>query len=367
MLKGLSPPIILSGVSRQTDRQTDRTRQTDQDGQRLIMVGDFNCRRIDWSNYEVKKEEVKDWSWNKELFNLATQSLLHQHINEPTRMRGEDRPTILDLLFTRTEEEVTNIQYKTPLGNSNHVVLQFDFLVQYDVEDVKEKYKEDRLNYKRGNYEKVREVYKETDWKELEEIEDINKQYERFLELYNKGTEQCIPKAKEEKCEAPDWFNDRCREARDKKGFFWTRWNRHRTEPARERFLQARHEYTDIRREEDRKFEKGIIEKSVKEPKISYAHINSKMKLKNKLQRLRVDGEIHRSDKAMCEALNESFHTVFTKEEAWEEDIMEDEIEEGKRLNSISVSRTKVLKKSKELDKRKAMGPDEISCWVLRE
>merc|ERR1712035_278838 len=163
-----------------------------------------HCKRTDWRNCEVREEEVKDWSWNRELFNLVTQSLLHQHVNKPTRMRGEDRPTIVDLLFTRTEEEVTNIQYKTPLGNSDHVVLQFDFLVQYDVEDVKEKYKEDRLNYKRGNYEKLREVYKETDWKELEDTEDRNEQYERFLELYNKETEQCIPKAKEEEEEDGD-------------------------------------------------------------------------------------------------------------------------------------------------------------------
>merc|ERR1712035_7036 len=61
----------------------------------------------------------------------------------------EDRPTILDLLFTRIEEEVTNIRYKTPLANSDQVVLQFEFLVQYDVEDVKEKHQEDRQNYKR--------------------------------------------------------------------------------------------------------------------------------------------------------------------------------------------------------------------------
>ena len=107
-----------------------------------------------------------------------------------------------------------------------------------DVEGVKVKHKEDR--HRRGNYEKLREVYKETDWKELEEIKDINKQYERFLELYNKRTEQCIPKAKEEKHEAPDWFNDRCREARDKKEYFLTRWNRHSTELARKRFVLPR-------------------------------------------------------------------------------------------------------------------------------
>ena len=82
------------------------------------------------------------------------------------------------------------------VGNSDHVVLQFDFLVQYDVEGVKEKHKEDRQNYKRGNYEKLREVYKKTDWKELGEIEDMNKQKKSFSELYNKGAEQYISKAK---------------------------------------------------------------------------------------------------------------------------------------------------------------------------
>ena len=60
------------------------------------------------------------------------------------------------------------------VGNSDHVVLQFDFLVQYDVEGVKETHKEDKQNYKGGNCEELREVYKETDWKELEEIEDID-------------------------------------------------------------------------------------------------------------------------------------------------------------------------------------------------
>merc|ERR1712035_1231 len=165
-----TPPLTKKWEKEEHERKLRDTLQdmnriiekASQKNHRLIMVEDFNCKRIDWNNYEVKEEEVKDWSWNRELFNLATQSLLDQHMKEPTRMRGEDRPTILDLLFTRTEEEVSNIQYKTPSGNSDHVVLQFDFLVQYDVEDVKEKYKED-------------------------------------------------------KGEAPDWFNDRCREARDKK------------------------------------------------------------------------------------------------------------------------------------------------------
>ena len=76
----------------------------------------------------------------------------------------------------------------------------------------------------------------------------------------------------------------------------------------------------NAQRLKERKFEKGIVEKSEKEPKILFAHINNKMKVKNKLQRLRVDGEIHESYKAICEVLEKSFYSMFTKEEAWEKE-----------------------------------------------
>ena len=93
--------------------------------------------------------------------NFITQSMLRQYINEPARIRGEDRTTVLNLLFTRTKDEVTNIQYKTPLSNSDDVILQFNFLVQYDVESVMEKHREAWHNYKRINYKNLKDVYKE--------------------------------------------------------------------------------------------------------------------------------------------------------------------------------------------------------------
>jgi len=354
-------------LQRETLQEINRViERANQRNSRLIILGDFNCKKVDWRNYEVR-EEGGDWSWNKELFNLITQNLLYQHISEPTRMRGDDIPSTLDLIFTRTENEVTNIQHNSPLGNSDHALLKFDFLVCYDVERSRERHRKERLNYKKGDYQKLREIYKATDWKELSEIEDVNKQYERFLELYTEGTMKCIPKEKELSRKMPDWFNERCRQAKKKKDLMWRRWNRHKARAARRRFILARNEYTRIRREEARKFEKGIVEKSEKDPKILYAHINKKMKVKNKLQRLRVDGEVYESDRAICEVLNKKFHSVFTKEEEWEEKDMGTEAEKVECLNRVSVSREEIMKKLKELDKRKAKGPDEVSGWVLKE
>ena len=165
----------------------------------------------------------------------------------------------------------------------------------------------------------------------------------------------------------PDWFNNKCREARELKELTWKRWNRHKTAPARERFVSARNKYTEIRREETKSFEKGLVEKSVTEPNILYAHINKKMKVKNKIQRLRAEGETYETEQELCEILNKKFNSVFNKDENWEADFGARGRDLEAELSNISVTRTEVLSKLKNVDRRKAMGPDGVSGWVLRE
>jgi hypothetical protein len=45
---------------------------------------------------------------------------LDQHISEPTRGRGETKPSTIDLLFSNEEGKVDNIDISPPLGTSDH-------------------------------------------------------------------------------------------------------------------------------------------------------------------------------------------------------------------------------------------------------
>ena len=45
-----------------------------------------------------------------------------QHINKPTRARGNDKPHILDLVLTN-EPIIDNIEFLAPLGKSDHSIL----------------------------------------------------------------------------------------------------------------------------------------------------------------------------------------------------------------------------------------------------
>lgn len=119
---------------------------------------------------------------------------MHQHVNEPTRARGEDIPSILDLIFTRTREEIMDLKYLPLLGKSDHIVIGFRFVVRYDITKEKEEYKQYRLNFPRGNYDHLRTFFNEIKWEcELKEG-DVEKQYTRFCELYEEGVRSYIPK-----------------------------------------------------------------------------------------------------------------------------------------------------------------------------
>ena len=104
-------------------------RRAETRSQEIILTGDFNCA-IDWNTLETinKPHITRDWSEN--VLDLFTDFCLHQHVNENTRARGTDNPSMLDLLFTRQQEDITNITYHAPLGMSDHAVINMKYCIE---------------------------------------------------------------------------------------------------------------------------------------------------------------------------------------------------------------------------------------------
>jgi len=81
-----------------------------------IIVGDFN-HHIDWSN------DIKPIDRSSQQFIKTMQdNFLSQHIMNPTRVRGQNEPHILDLVLT-DDQIIDDIEYLSPLGKSDHAVL----------------------------------------------------------------------------------------------------------------------------------------------------------------------------------------------------------------------------------------------------
>ena len=90
----------------------------------ILILGDFNFKEIDWENYSCNTNETHP-AYN--CLESIRDCYLFQHIKTPTRFRGKQEPSVLDLVFTNEENMIDNISYPPGLGKSDHLVLYFDY------------------------------------------------------------------------------------------------------------------------------------------------------------------------------------------------------------------------------------------------
>ena len=59
--------------------------------------------------------------------NTLRDAYLCQHVSQPTRKRGTDEPSLLDLVLTDDTTQISEISYDSPLDESDHSTLNFEF------------------------------------------------------------------------------------------------------------------------------------------------------------------------------------------------------------------------------------------------
>ena len=65
----------------------------------ILMMGDFNYPDINWKNWTTKSENTENQEFK--FIECIRDNFLSQHVQEPTRVRGNDTPNLLDLIFTK--------------------------------------------------------------------------------------------------------------------------------------------------------------------------------------------------------------------------------------------------------------------------
>ena len=325
----------------------------------VVIVGDFNCKEINW---EQGTTEGSESSYSGRLLNWAMENLMTQWVDCETRVREGSDPARLDLVFTRDCEAVGDISYECPLGKSDHVVVKVDFGM--DLQKLNEDYKQERFRYNKADFEQMKTYFEEADWSKFEMEEDIEIKWEEFLKIYNEAIRRYVPRGGRKCVVGKEWFNARCTKARKFKKKRWSKWRDERSDENWRQYVEARNESVRINREERYKYEKGIMEKCKSDPKLFYGHINGKMKKKESIVRLDVDGVVYDRAKDMSEVMNKCFQKVFTEEGEFERQSVD--MERGE-LRNVEVCKSDVSKLMENLDVSKAPGPDGVSNWILKE
>jgi len=78
-----------------------------------LIVGDFNFEDINWNKWEGHTVASNNF------LHTIQGHFLIQHVTFPTRARGVNEPSLLDLIISK-DDFIDNIEYLSPLGKSDH-------------------------------------------------------------------------------------------------------------------------------------------------------------------------------------------------------------------------------------------------------
>ena len=146
---------------------------------RYIVLGDMNYRDIDRQNISLNHGEN---SKEHQFFEMVKYSYLDQHIDRPTRVIKNKEPSLIHLMLADKTLEPTSIEYISPLGKSDHTLIQGKFVL-WTTKRCKE-----RLNYNKGSELNTNIMHIESQL--------LEQDWEKFKSTLDCAVKKFIPKIK---------------------------------------------------------------------------------------------------------------------------------------------------------------------------
>ena len=156
-----------------------------------IIMGDLNAA-LNWDSMISTS-----FTEGNRLLDFVNNEFLHQWVDKPTRGNN-----ILDIVLSTEDNLVSNLNIGEKLGNSDHNIIRFQINIpQVKVDKIKKK-----LDYRRGNFNELKECVKNLEYNDTGNI-DIH--WESFLESYTEKRSRCIPlkQVQSNGKPQPKWFN----------------------------------------------------------------------------------------------------------------------------------------------------------------
>ena len=170
----------------------------------VLLVGDGNFRMIDWTDMTCS---LSDTSRSFKFIETIKDAFFTQHIQQPTRGRGTDTPSTLDLIITKNDDIIEDIAVEAPLGKSDHALISAKIACNFTQVPIKKT----RYEYDKADFEKLNEMLPSAEeWETLLEGKSINEMWIIFKDKLNAAIQECIPQktiitnGKARKCKKQD-------------------------------------------------------------------------------------------------------------------------------------------------------------------
>ena len=259
---------------------------------RLLVLGDFNVPKVDWLN-----NETLTGADAIEVQTLAntTDNLWYQHVTQLTRFRNNQAST-LDLIFTKEEDDVKNIEVLPPLGNSDHGVVIADVVCEWKS---KVERKPARL-YSKGNYKLINEGLNRINWEIEFEGKSVQECWEIFKAKLRELVEKHVPMTRPRDYNEP-WMNKKLMKFWRKKHFAWKRFTERDSYEAYREYRKNANYFKSIARKTKRAYERKLARDVRKNRRAFFRYVNSKLTVRPEMTEIqRENGELVDEVKEMC-------------------------------------------------------------------
>ncbi|KAK3085705.1 hypothetical protein FSP39_007566 [Pinctada imbricata] len=314
---------------------------------------------------------VKEGSDSDYFIECIKDSYLIQHVEMATRFRGNQRPTLLDLILTNEENVVQDLNYLAPVGNSDHCSLLFSYVCKAEENMLCTK----KFRYDKGNYDEMRKLFTEVDWigimSESESEGSVQELWDVFREKMEETMDKCIPvhnvKNKSRKTKQQMYMDAEGMRMVRRKNKAWEKYMKSREQKDYLEYCDVRNALREHTKELRCKFEENIANEVKENPRAFWKYTRSKTTVRSGVGDLKdKEGVMHSDDKAKAEILNSFFCRVFTNEDLERIPSLERK-HYGPTLSHIDINEETVVKCIQKLKPGKSAGPDGFHPRVLKE
>ena len=331
--------------------------------EKLIIVGDFNYPEINW------KEEVCKGSENHYANKFLTcihQNFLSQHVEEPTHHRGEQTPTLIDLVISNDQHFVTNLYQDQPFGNSHHQTINFKIDIPRKTANIVHT---DKYVLNKGDYNGMRTQIKEVNWEEeLKGLEDVDSCWELIVQKINAATDKFVPKKRHRNHQVRRSFiaPPSLLTTIQLKRKAYKIYKAHPTSLNYEAYATLRNQVNNEVKQTKMSREVKLAKEAKSNPKAIYQYVSARTKPRETIPELSTpDGTYTKGDQQKSEVLNTFFGSVFTQE--MDDQMPECNYDVQKEIHHIEVSTNEIANILKSLKPNKSPGPDCIHPKILKE
>ena len=330
---------------------------------RILISGDFNYPGINWVNQSSSVkielefiETIRDCFWI-------------QNIVEPTRVRKDDTPHILDLVFTN-DDYISDIIHRAPLGKSDHAVLELSIRIkEYEEQGVA------KLNFNKGDYAGLIDFVNRNWNDEFKECSsDIDQMWSKFRNIIVEGTCRHIPEVKlfnkADKYKRP--LPMTVRNEIFQKHSMWNRFMRTRMTEDYGKFKKIRNKVRAETRKLDRVEQEQIAKNIKTNPKKFWNYIKSRTKSTSSIPSIEiVDDQGNKrlcdTDKGKADVLNRYFGSVFNTQNCNDMPPVQIDMDITTHMSNLTIDEAAINSKLKKLNINKSAGEDRMYPRVLCE